>query len=449
MKNSEGSDPDQAFREFMKNNLKADVPSQITSKAQEHLASFRSEQTRESVKPEADGQIDEPARPFNRSRLNWSLWIGVPAAVVVILAIAFSTRIIEGTAYGQAVNALQSARTMSMRVIEIVGNPNLSLESSNTSIPRNLKTIKDSGGIVASFTYKEPGLYRWETSLEDETTVTIFDYTTERGIRTLLNAKTITEMNTNLMPQRSQLGDPIEKFRSLPPRPNESVGRRSINGQNAVGYQIQWDTEHALLWINAKTDQLLEIHTRSDTRDRLTIYSEFKFNEPIDDSLFSLVPPAGFTKKLNVLETIQQRIDKSREEASDEIPAVPSVPVAVTLWLTERKEEAIAILIEDTSFQPGPVEVLRSFRTKESDLPRMSPEELQPLQLEFINVARETKAMCRALRVRISKEEADGRAENAAAWRKIHQGIGRELMKPKYVAILNMVGEAIYKYKLE
>ena len=121
MKHSEGSDPDQAFREFMKNNLKADVPPQITSKAQKHLASFRSEQTHEQIPPETDSQIGESAQPFNRFHLNWSLWIGVPAAVVVIFAIVFSARLVQGTAYGQAVNALQSARTMSMRVIEKIG----------------------------------------------------------------------------------------------------------------------------------------------------------------------------------------------------------------------------------------------------------------------------------------------------------------------------------------
>lgn len=448
MKNPEGSDPDQSFREFMKNHLEADVPSQITSKAQKHLASFRSEHSRESFKPEGLGQTDKPTPPFTRTKWHWSLWIGVPAAAIVILAIVFSANLPHGTAYGQAVETLRTARTLSMRIISFENAPNLSLENPE-AFPRTPEAIKAAGGLVSSFVYKDPGLFRSEYTQEGETFVTVFDYAAERGLRTQLNAKEFTELNLNLMPQQSQLGDPIEKFRNLPPLPEKTVGERSLNGQKVVGYQVQWEGQSAVLWIDPKTKELVEIHSKFDGFNSVTLHSDFKFDNPIDDSVFSLIPPAGFAKKLNALETIQQRIDKLREKVSNEIPAVSLAPLAITLWMANRKEDAIAILIDSTSIQPESVEVLQSFRTKESDLPRLSPEELQPLQSEFIQVARATKEMCRAFRVQISEEESEGRTENVAAWRKIHQGIGRELMKRNYVAMINMVGEAIYKYKLE
>ena len=99
---------------------------------------------------------------------------------------------------------------------------------------------------------------------------------------------------------RSQLAD----ARDRPDWIREPLGKKEIDGRRLVGYRL---TGHGLicdLWGDPKTVMPVRIETNvpSNPNMKPMIYSDFVFNADLDESLFSMEPPAGYKVQKQTLD---------------------------------------------------------------------------------------------------------------------------------------------------
>jgi outer membrane lipoprotein-sorting protein len=136
----------------------------------------------------------------------------------------------------------------------------------------------------------------------NQTTVTISDGTGKSLMLLPANKIAIVTTWTNMpkekLPKaiffelRSQLAD----ARDRPDWIREPLREKTIDGRRLVGYRL---TGHGMiweLWGDPKTRMPVRIETStpSNPNRKPAIYSDFVFNADLDESLFSLEPPAGY-----------------------------------------------------------------------------------------------------------------------------------------------------------
>ena len=82
----------------------------------------------------------------------------------------------------------------------------------------------------------------------------------------------------------------------LPGTKREPFGESKIDGRRVVGYRVVDNRKIQTLWV--EPDSLLPVQIEEISRlspDTRTVYTDFAFNVALDQSLFSLDPPAGYT----------------------------------------------------------------------------------------------------------------------------------------------------------
>jgi outer membrane lipoprotein-sorting protein len=107
---------------------------------------------------------------------------------------------------------------------------------------------------------------------------------------------------------RSQLAD----ARNRPDWIREPLGEKEIDGRRLVGFRL---TGHGMicdLWGDPRTGMPVRIESSAPSNPSLKpiIYSDFVLNAPLDESLFSLEPPAGYKVQ-------KQSVDASPAEEKD------------------------------------------------------------------------------------------------------------------------------------
>ena len=72
----------------------------------------------------------------------------------------------------------------------------------------------------------------------------------------------------------------------------ENLGKKEIDGKSAAGFRARKNGMDWTIWVDQKTE--LPVRVELTYSGIHTLMSNFVFNEPIDESLFSLTPPAGY-----------------------------------------------------------------------------------------------------------------------------------------------------------
>jgi outer membrane lipoprotein-sorting protein len=88
----------------------------------------------------------------------------------------------------------------------------------------------------------------------------------------------------------------FDNLRNLANIKGEPIGKKQIGEVEAQGFRILKNGISHIAWIDPKTRLPLVIeHTlHTGDKDVTIIMSDFVFDAPLDDALFSLVPPAGY-----------------------------------------------------------------------------------------------------------------------------------------------------------
>ncbi|NQT14157.1 MAG: hypothetical protein HQ582_15490 [Planctomycetes bacterium] len=162
---------------------------------------------------------------------------------------------------------------------------------------------------------------RWETQMPDKSKrVTIEDMSQGKQLILMVGSKTATIHTSAPTDRTSADGDFLAGLRSLllnarqkPDVKREPLGEKDIDGRRVIGFKIALPGAIMDLWGDPKTGLpvCFEITGGMDGSMKATA-SDFVFNAEMDESLFSVEPPAGYTVQ-------HMKFDASPREEKDVI----------------------------------------------------------------------------------------------------------------------------------
>jgi hypothetical protein len=139
----------------------------------------------------------------------------------------------------------------------------------------------------------------------------------------------------------------IERLRSLPERADEELGTNEIDGREVQGFRI---TEEGLInsvWIDIQSRQLVLVEMEFLNAPGMSgTISDFQFDVELDDSLFNLTPPDGYTR----LE-IQVDTDEVSEQHLIEF---------LRLWSTWMKDGRFPPTLDPTKLAKSSMEMVKN-----------------------------------------------------------------------------------------
>lgn len=202
------------------------------------------------------------------------------AAAVIIFAILLFVSQFGGNGanvvYADIVEQLANARTMTYSIL------------TNTPV-ENMPTLR------MEMAFKEPGCIRTTTA---DGYINIIDWSQNRGISIWPTKKQyvdFTASNLRHDPDNDTF-EIVEKLRTLPYRADEVLGEKEIDGRALQGFRVTKAESINIVWIDPQTDQLARVEIEYPNAPGMNkIMTNFQFNVELDDSLFSLSPPADFT----------------------------------------------------------------------------------------------------------------------------------------------------------
>ena len=199
----------------------------------------------------------------------------IAAAAVIIIAVLIGLHFfgdsitVTSTAYAEIVERLHNARTM--------------IYTAN-------------GTTEIEIAFKKPGYMR--TTMPGDY-VTAIDWTQGKGISTLPTRKQFIEMEMSNLPNdpAQQQFNVIEKLRTLPDRADEELGTREIDGRVLQGFRVTEEDVINTVWIDPQTRDLVRVETEFINAPGMNVVmTDFQFDVDLDDSLFTLTPPDGYTR---------------------------------------------------------------------------------------------------------------------------------------------------------
>lgn len=232
------------------------------------------------------------------------------AATIVIAAIIglhyiagpFST---TSTVYAEVARRLHNARTLLYTVVTTT-------------------TVEGMPEIEIEVAFKEPGYMRMTSP---GGYISVADWTQGKGLSIIPPRKQFIEMNMSNLPDDAaqRQFDAIERLRTLPERADEVLGEREMDGRTVQGFRVNEEGLINTVWIDPKSRELVVVETEFVNAPGMgATMTDFRFNMDLDDSLFSLTPPDGYTR-------VEVQVDVSEVSENDLIEFL-------RLWSTWTKD---------------------------------------------------------------------------------------------------------------
>jgi outer membrane lipoprotein-sorting protein len=202
------------------------------------------------------------------------------AAAIIIVIIAGVSQFGGNGAnlvYAGVVEQLASARTMTYSILTqtpVENMPNLRLEMA----------------------FKEPGYMRTTTV---DGYINIIDWSQNRGISIWPTERQYIDFKVSNLQHDPENNSfmVVEKLRTLPYQADEVLGEKEIDGRVLQGFCVTKADMINTVWIDPVTEQLVRVEIKyANAPGMNTIMTDFQFNVELDDSMFSLSPPADFTR---------------------------------------------------------------------------------------------------------------------------------------------------------
>ena len=218
-------------------------------------------------------------------------------AAVILIAATIALYVLVGpisttsTVYAEVAERLQKARTMTYKM--------------TTTAP--VEWMPDMEIEVA---FKEPGLMRM-TMPGDY--VSVMDAAQGKGLSIIPDREQFIEIDMSNLPDdpgQNQLST-IERLRSLPDSADEEIGTREIDGRTVQGFRVSEEGVTYAVWIVPKTRELVEIETEMVNAPGMSgTMTDIRFDVELSDELFSITPPAGYTR-------LEVQVDASEASEDD------------------------------------------------------------------------------------------------------------------------------------
>ncbi len=197
------------------------------------------------------------------------------AAAVIVITGVLCVQFLTGTnAYAQVVQEIKNARTLVYTVITQTNQG-------------NGETVK------TDMAFKEPG--RLRTSTVDGF-VCIGDFVNGKMISIVPGqGYTIAEIKDIGKTGAPGPFESFEAMKKLPAKADETLDPKEIDGIDCDGYSVTQGDLTSIIWLNAKTGNLEQVEQKYASAPGMNrIIKNIRFDIELDDSLFSLTPPAGY-----------------------------------------------------------------------------------------------------------------------------------------------------------
>jgi outer membrane lipoprotein-sorting protein len=155
--------------------------------------------------------------------------------------------------------------------------------------------------------FKKPGVIRTEDA---NGRATILDLKTDRTLILDPKARTALLVEGKKPPDEQKPEEPgafdvLQRLRHLVQKEGTPAGTKRIGDVDAPGFQVQVEGQETTVWADPKTRRPLrvEMPVRIGNQEGQVILSDFELDPNLDEALFLLEPPAGYTlTKRNVEE---------------------------------------------------------------------------------------------------------------------------------------------------
>lgn len=198
------------------------------------------------------------------------------AAAVIVIAGVVCVQFLTGTsAYAHVVAEIRNARTVVYTVIK----------QANTGTGETIKI---------DVAYKEPGFLRTTTidgyiAIVDANSGKIMSIVPQ-GRYGIADMKSSGKTNGPW-----SLISAFKAMKALPSKADENLGAKEIDGIDCDGYRVTQGDLTSIIWLDAKTGDLVQVeHKYANSPGMNTIIKNIRFDVELEDSLFSLTPPAGY-----------------------------------------------------------------------------------------------------------------------------------------------------------
>ena len=132
--------------------------------------------------------------------------------------------------------------------------------------------------------------------------VLILDHQTMTGLTLAPKQKSATTIDLSKIKKPAGASNPFEMVRQLVREGTsssgeefESLGKKVIDGREAIGFRIQGNTADQSFWADPQTARVVRIEMEFPDGGGHGVMSNFRYDMELDPSLFSLEPPAGYT----------------------------------------------------------------------------------------------------------------------------------------------------------
>jgi outer membrane lipoprotein-sorting protein len=126
--------------------------------------------------------------------------------------------------------------------------------------------------------------------------VSIMDVAAGRTLNLQPKSKLATIVELGKLPQGKSPTDFLDEFKKLDAKKAKDLGEKEIDGRRVKGFVSSEQGPPTTVWADVKTGDpvRVEIELPMMGKTSTMVLSDFAFNAPMDDSLFSLEPPAGY-----------------------------------------------------------------------------------------------------------------------------------------------------------
>jgi len=246
------------------------------AKHQKEIQTFESQTT--------GRQVEYFAQPLNIWRTIMKSRIGKIAAAVVIIVsvfagIHFLGGLTESVAWADVVRPILTTRTVVFNVITVEGENVPITKVMNMGTQRVRSEVLSADGKTVQ-------------------AIVIFDYATSRMLELIPNKKIAVLIELKDIPEKPE--NVLETMRNiiteLQNDPNVSVeplGEKEIDGQIAKGFRATGPDVELTIWADPQT--ALPIRIEQKWRQMQFVCTDFQFDIEMDESLFSMEIPEGYS----------------------------------------------------------------------------------------------------------------------------------------------------------
>ena len=127
-------------------------------------------------------------------------------------------------------------------------------------------------------------------------TVVITDARQKKSLTIIPEQRQYIEKELSATPAENADIDIFEQIKALPSLADEVLGERIMDGRTVRGFRVIKDGMDLTLWVDVKTEDVFRMEgTHTHAPAIQIVVTDFRFDVDLDDSLFSLTPPEGYS----------------------------------------------------------------------------------------------------------------------------------------------------------